>query len=149
MNTSLRSPVKPGDSIHFLAAMTVPVRGGIAPEGAALARGSVLTVTSAIVEAGRDRNGNSWLDLVDDVDGQAARWGQKMFARGPWPDGAEPWTPGAPDWFEAREQARRAAWAIVNPDERQAALRNVERRYGAAPTTSTTHGVLDGGRGTE
>lgn len=32
-----------------------------------------------------DRNGNSWLDLVDDDSAQMERWGSVKFRRGPWP----------------------------------------------------------------
>lgn len=32
-----------------------------------------------------DRHGRSWLDLVDDEQGQIGRWGKVMFRRGPWP----------------------------------------------------------------
>jgi hypothetical protein len=35
-------------------------------------------------EQQKDRNGNSWLDLVDDIDGQYSKYGKQMFARGPW-----------------------------------------------------------------
>lgn len=33
----------------------------------------------------QDRNGKSWLDLVNDTAGQYKRWGRQMFAAGPWP----------------------------------------------------------------
>lgn len=32
-----------------------------------------------------DRNGKSWLDLLDDPSGQYKRYGQQYYARGPWP----------------------------------------------------------------
>jgi hypothetical protein len=33
----------------------------------------------------KDRNGWSWLSLVDDEFGQVSKWGRIMFRRGPWP----------------------------------------------------------------
>ena len=32
-----------------------------------------------------DRNGDSWLSLVNDVSGQYRRYGRQVFAPGPWP----------------------------------------------------------------
>lgn len=31
-----------------------------------------------------DRNGDSWLDLLNDPNAQVAKWGKVMFAPGPW-----------------------------------------------------------------
>lgn len=33
----------------------------------------------------KDRNGHTWLDLVNDPQGQYQRWGKVYFAPGPWP----------------------------------------------------------------
>lgn len=31
-----------------------------------------------------DRNGDSWLDLIEDIDAQFDKWGRQMIAAGPW-----------------------------------------------------------------
>lgn len=70
-------------------------------------------------EQQKDRNGKSWLDLIDDIDGQYDRWGQQMFARGPWR--GKPWGD-----FDH----------ITDPEERkeaEAAAKAEARRNRAAP----------------
>lgn len=46
-------------------------------------------------ESQYDRNGKSWLDWLDDVEGQYARWGKQVFGRGPWP--GKKWGEDIPD----------------------------------------------------
>jgi hypothetical protein len=70
-------------------------------------------------EQQKDRNGKSWLDMVDDIDAQFARYGKQMFARGPWR--GKPWG----DFSH-----------ISNPEERaeaEAAALAEARRNRAAP----------------
>ncbi|GAA4678471.1 hypothetical protein [Frondihabitans cladoniiphilus] len=124
-----------GEEIHFFGSITVMVddfRSWVA------AYGSVVSITAEMVESSRDRHGDSWLDLADDASRQERRWGQVMFARGPWPDGLPRLLPGSDDWAEARENARKAAHHLLTPDERRAALATVEMEYGPAPKTSRT-----------
>lgn len=40
---------------------------------------------SPAYEQQKDKNGDSWLDLLHDPAGQYRRWGRQMFAPGPWP----------------------------------------------------------------
>lgn len=70
-------------------------------------------------EQQKDRNGNSWLDLVDDIDAQYDKWGKQMFARGPWR--GKPWGD-----FDH----------ITDPEERaqaEAGAKAEQRRNRAAP----------------
>src|SRR5690606_35283732 len=97
-----------------------------------LRRGDALTVTPEILEASRDQDGRSWLDLLDDEPGQIARWGRVQVRRGPATDDLAVTERGTPEHREAREEARRAAWALGNSQERWQALRDVERIYGPA-----------------
>lgn len=41
-------------------------------------------IGSEAYEQTKDRNGKTWLDLVDDIDAQYKRWGTQVIARGPW-----------------------------------------------------------------
>lgn len=41
-------------------------------------------VGSEAYEQTKDRNGNTWLDLLDDIDGQFERWGKQYIKAGPW-----------------------------------------------------------------
>jgi hypothetical protein len=139
---SAAAVVKPGDVVHVLeSGMTIPrttsLWGG-AP-ALQLTRGDVFTVTAEMIEASRDRNGRvTWPAMVHDEAAQVRRWGTVRLRPGNAPEGMQPWTYGSPDWAEARETARRAAWAEPNPERRAEALQHVTEVYGAAPTTSTT-----------
>ncbi|MBD8218339.1 hypothetical protein IFU40_06800 [Microbacterium sp. CFBP 13617] len=105
-----------------------------------LTRGQTFVVTDALIEASRDRNGAlGWPALVHDEAAQLAFWGRRMLT--PADDVVEDLgVPeyGTPDWEEARETARKAAWRIEDPQERALARAAVERRFGAAPLTSST-----------
>ena len=70
-------------------------------------------------EQQKDRNGNTWLDLVDDIDAQWAKWGKQMFARGPWR--GKSWI----DFSHITDPAERA--------EAEAAAKAEARRNRAAP----------------
>ena len=134
-----------GTQIHFLASLTVPLTVGINAQSAVLSRGHTLTITNRILDAGYNRHGSSWLDLLDDPAGQEARWGEVKFARGPFPSDEETWVAGGPDWELALDNARQVAWAIVDEQERAEALRAVRKRFGSRPTSRQLQ-QLDGGR---
>lgn len=114
--------------------------GALGGAGMTLARGQTLVVTDALIEASRDRNGAiGWPALVHDEAAQLALWGRRMLA--PADDVVEDLTVpeyGTPDWAEAREAARKAAWNVEDPRERALARAAVERKFGAAPLTSST-----------
>lgn len=94
-------------------------------------RGQTVTITADMLEA------SPWIArYLGDEPGQVERWGEVRIAPGPFPDDAMPWAYGSPAWQEQREDARRRAWAIADPEERAAARAEVERRFGPAPQTS-------------
>ncbi|QIK83171.1 hypothetical protein [Sanguibacter sp. HDW7] len=139
---------QPGDEIHgvrsglTLSTSTEPIGG---PPPITLRRGQTLTLTEPMIAASIDRLGGSWLDLIDDEPAQIARWGQRMFARGPAPEGLTSWEPGTPEHTEARERARREAWAL--PESRRwDALRRVETDYGPPQATNSITARYPGGR---
>jgi hypothetical protein len=79
-----QSYVEPSDDaevihIHFL-------QTGLLVNGATTYRGQEMKfeVGGLAHRQTMDRNGNSFLDLVDDIDGQWDRYGKQYFARGPW-----------------------------------------------------------------
>ena len=129
MTTTDAIPVGPGDTIHVLA-------GGILAFGIAWRRGDTFTLTPEMVASTVDLAGHTWLDDLSE-NAQVRRWGAPRFGLGVFPPEMHPWLPGTRDWAEARETARRAAHQLLDPRERVAALREVERTYGS-PTTSKT-----------
>lgn len=68
----------------------------------------------------KDRQGFSWLSLVDDPGAQMRRWGEQKFARGPWP-------------FTRWEEAVATLTDPVEVQEAQAAAEAERRRGRAAP----------------
>lgn len=131
----------PGDQIHILSPITIALGTSLADSMKAdvVPVGATVTLTASILDASRDREGRSWiLDLVDDEDGQRARWnGKVVFARGAWPADEIPATRDSVEWDEAREAARQAALALTDARERKAALVALERRYGPKRSNQT------------
>lgn len=65
-------------TIHFL-------EDGLTVFGKVFVRGEQRLIDDQAYAETRDRNGNSWLDVIDDDQAQITRWGKVMFRRGPWP----------------------------------------------------------------
>ncbi|UYN83234.1 MAG: hypothetical protein KIT89_11100 [Microcella sp.] len=130
---------KPGDQVHFLVTgLTIPTSTGIMALSHVTTRGETITITDDLIQAARDRHGApGWPALVHDEAAQFARWGEVRFRPGPAPDDLESWTPGTPEADEAREQARRAAYAIVDDGERRKALRDIDQKFGRLQTSRT------------
>lgn len=122
-------------AIHFFGPLTVPIDH---EHHRAMRWGEVLEVTPERYTLSLDRLGRSYLDLLDDEEGQIARWGRVMFARGEWPEHLPLYEPGSIEADEARETARQAAHAIADPELRKEALRQVKRKFGAPTPTSRT-----------
>ena len=85
--TSTASLPEGGYLTHFLASTTVVLKGGVIPSGRVMNHGDELVVTQEIRDLNTDRNGVTWLSLLDDPEGQVRRWGRQIIARGPWPEG--------------------------------------------------------------
>lgn len=140
--------VKVGDVIHATAtgltiSRTASLWGGLPP--LLLTRGDRIEVTAEMITADRDRHGRpGWTAMVHDPDRQLRRWGKVLLAPGEPPADMMPWEPGTSEWAEAREAARKAAWSEPNPQRRAEALEDVQRVYGAAPTTSTIIATIKG-----
>lgn len=82
-------------------------------------------------EQTKDRNGDSWVDLVDDVDAQYERYGREIFRPGPWKGKSLAEAPIPP---EIKDEAEREAYraALKRAAEAEA------KRGWAAPILSTT-----------
>ena len=115
-----------GDVVHFLVHLSflwdseLPIT--VRP-------GSTVTVTADMLVANIDRNGVSWLDLVDDSGEQVRRYGRVRFARGPAPEGLLP-ALGTTDHDDLHKAEHDAAWRLTDPDARAEAVRQVQDRFG-------------------
>jgi hypothetical protein len=139
--TVVRLPV-PGDQVHFLVAgRTIPTalpNEWIGPGNIITTRAQTITITSRLIEAATDRfGGPGWVRFIHDEAGQLAQYGEVWVRAGAAPESLEPWTVGSPEWENAREVARRAAWAEADPERRAAARAAVQAKYGPASVTST------------
>jgi hypothetical protein len=124
-------PVK----VHFYAPMSVAIDRW---HSRVMAYGDVLDVGDETRSESYDRNGKSWLDVVDDEHRQIERWGRIVMGSGPWPDGMPRIEPGSMDEEDAREAAHKAAWRRPTEEEQAAALAAVVGRFGPNPVTSHT-----------
>lgn len=127
-----------GELVHFRGHITL----ASAPTPFAFAfvtqYGQEVTITEGMYEASRNQKGETWLDLVDDEEAQTERWGHVMLRRGPWPEGEVRVRHGSTPWSEQRRAALEEALNLANPEDRHAAVRSVEARYGPALQTSRT-----------
>jgi hypothetical protein len=131
MNSISTPTLVPGDQVHFLVDLTIPLDDTMSLANVAHAqRGTVVTVTQRLIDGTRDRTGASWLvDTIDDEDEQVRRFGVVRVRRGDWPEGVDRFEPYSAAWHDARDAARAAAHALGDPDERAAAFAEIERRF--------------------
>jgi hypothetical protein len=132
----------PGDQFHVLVSgFTISTKpNSWTSASAVLDRSATVTITDDLIEASRDRYGVlGWPAILHDPDAQVRRWGRVMIAPGPAPADLRRWEYGDAQWKSARENARAAAWAETDPEERRAKLADLEREYGPTlPTSKTT-----------
>lgn len=131
-------------TVHFLGSLTVTASASTLGCGRITEYGQEMRITEALRTINTDRNGDCWLDLVDNEPAQVARWGRRMFARGPWPEGEPRIEHGSPAWQDAREAARQEAWRIEDPAARAARLQrsrasSVSRSRPLAPSRTIAH----------
>lgn len=132
--------IKPGDVIHFHSGITYCQYVGEFPTGVVSKRGDEVTVTVEMLHANTDRLGNlaTWLLEAHDPDAQIRRWGQQRVGVGPWPEGLLTTVPGTPEHEDARRRAVRAAYSIGDARGRQAALGQIEEKFGPPRPSNTT-----------
>ncbi|MFF0909738.1 hypothetical protein ACFWZW_03495 [Microbacterium enclense] len=133
-------PPAAGTTVHVLVSgVTVHVGEQMLSSGRVLTRGQNVVITDAMIERTRNRLGQlGGIALAADEDEQLRRWGQIRFRVGEAPADLKSWLPGSTEWREAREKARRAAWAQPSDSEQAYALALVEKEFGPAPLTSAT-----------
>lgn len=131
-DTKNKIPLVPGDRIHFLRSgftLSTKVEDLTGAFAHTSVRGETITITQDIIDASLDRFGDSWLELVDDLEAQAARWSNgPYFARGEAPEGLTHWEPGTIEQvleFEARRQV--IYDSVKDPEELALKLRELQR----------------------
>lgn len=121
-----------GDEVTVLVA-GISVPWGLPGSGNFVCRrGDVLKVTRDTLLHQAD-----FLALVADPAAQIERWGIQKLQRGRLD--IERWAKrGDREWLDARNAARDLAHQIIDPTERAEALREVARKFGPGPATSTS-----------
>ena len=135
-----RLPVA-GEQVHFLkSGRSIPqsLPGEFGGGAHLTRRGETITITDRLIDAAKDRlGGPGWIGLVYDEDAQIERFGAVWMRPGPAPTDLEPWEHGRAEWEQAREQARRVAWAEDDPEIRAQKVREHRERFGALPTSKS------------
>lgn len=122
-------------TVHFFATQTVQVSD---LNAVVVKYGDEIEVTNSIHAFSQDRNGSSWLDLLDDLEAQMARYGRVRFARGPWPSGLPKVERGSPEEEEAIARAWHEVWKLPTEAERASRRAELRAKYGAPPAASRT-----------
>ena len=138
MTANTNQLAKVGDIFHFAIDGVTYARSKSLGDGVVSHRGDEVTITESLLEASRDRNGDSWLHLLHDPDTQVRRWGRLAFAPGPFPTNEVSAEPGTVARELAREKARQAAVAITDRAARTQAMQQVQAVYGGPRPTSQT-----------
>lgn len=152
-NTPTSTPVesfeqgilRPGDRIHFFVSTSLITReaaSGIGG-GVTVERGATVTITDEILRLNVDREGFSWLTLVDDPEAQQKKWRRQVLARGPWPEDLPVIEPGTPEAKWALQRAVEAAKQLP-PAEARVARQKAYEAYGK-PDGVTALGSIYGG----
>ncbi|WP_350352498.1 hypothetical protein ABS642_05155 [Microbacterium sp. A8/3-1] len=132
-------PLKPGDQFHaVMTGCTFSTGGGFLASSHVSTAGETYTVTQQLIDASRDRYGDSWLIYLASDEAQIQKWGAVRFRLGPAPEGIATWNQrGDADWTQQREAAKAEAWGLPTAEARAAALAAVDARFGPAVTTAT------------
>ncbi|RFA07941.1 hypothetical protein B7R54_00970 [Subtercola boreus] len=122
--------IKPGDQIHILATGVTLSIGDFYPSYIGR-RGDTLTVTEAMIDASRDRNGETWLAAVATGD-------DPRIGLGPFPSDLPVLLSGSLEFEAERQRRRDQAWLIPTESEREAALAKVRKEFGAPIRTGSS-----------
>ena len=100
-------------------------------------RGEEVVLTKPLILETVDRNGDSWLDLLDDLAAQSARWGSPQFTRDASMAPSTSWRWGDPDWEQQRDSARQQALSYPEGSEqRREAMAEVSGLFGGPPVST-------------
>lgn len=131
------TPWSPGEYVTMYGTITANFGTPFLDLSAVFARGDVVQITEATIQ-----HQGHLLDLADDERAQLDRWGEIRIRRGR--HQVERWARiGDPQWVIAHTEARRVAEAVVDHDERNAALRAVRERFGSAPSAAPSFEYRD------
>lgn len=131
--------VEPGETMHFNVWGLPYALSEVLGAAGALSDPTVeVAVTEEFISANTDRNGDSWLSLLHDEDGQIQRFGRVIMEAGPPPSDVVRSEPGSLAHERERAEAFHAARAVPDRRAREAAVRRAEERYGSPPGTSRT-----------
>lgn len=120
--------------VHFFATVTIP-----APHTSRLCLyGDEVVITPMMRALSMDRNGGSWLDILDNPEEQVRRYGKVRFARGPWPSNLPRVEPGSLEEADAIEAAWANAHAEPDDEARTAKIAAVRAKYGRPPLGNKT-----------
>ncbi|TFD61193.1 hypothetical protein E3T43_00945 [Cryobacterium sp. Hh7] len=126
------APMKAGDTFHCLqSGLTVSISSGGITRGAVLIRSQNVVLTAESILENQDRNGDSFLDSIDDPEAQIKRWGRVMIGRGEFPASESVLIPGSLEHIAERERRRVAAWKIPDEEVRAIALQAVQKEFGS------------------
>lgn len=142
-----RRHVQPGDVIHAVqSGLKLDETTGPMSRSIELHRGREIELNEQLIDASRDRLGNTFLDLVHYPEEQVRRWGQVKLAFGPRPIDFRDIEPGTTEAEIARENDREMVKTMTaDPRERQMMFKAIDEEFGR-PVTSQTVGEYDGGR---
>jgi hypothetical protein len=127
--------------VHFFAPTNVPVSEWNAYS---LAYGEEIVITPTIWALSQDRNGDSWLDLLDDPEAQIARFGRVRFARGPWPTDLPKIEPGSPEEEIRKAREWSELWNLPTSEARAARRAELTEKYGSPPAMNTNIAFVPG-----
>ena len=129
--TPSKLPMKAGETFHALqTGLTVSIASGGITRSAVLIRSQNVVLSAESILENQDRNGASFLDVIDDPDAQIAKWGRVMIGRGEFPSSESVLIPGSIEHVAERERRRVAAWKIPDENDRAIALQAVQAEFG-------------------
>jgi len=137
--TTIKLTVSPGDLITVLGTITLPNPDG-GPSAIAYQRGAVITVTARLLEASRNRFGESSLDDLSEEQ-QTARWGRPLLAVGDLSASVKWWQADSSSAKLAYDHEVHNASLIADPDERAAAITAIREKFkgaGLNPSNQTS-----------
>ena len=113
--------------IHFYRPMTVQID---VHRGETLDYGSELRITHEMREAGVDRAGKSWLDLLSKPEAQVERYGELAYAPGRWPAAIPKHKPGSREWLRDSDRLRTAITRTSDRYDRKQLQSEFRTSYG-------------------
>lgn len=137
--TTNKLTVGPGDLITVLGPITLPSPDG-GTSAIAYQRGAVIAVTTTLLQASRDRFGESSLDDLSDEQ-QTARWGRPLLAVGDLSDSVKWWQADSSSAKLAYEHEMHNASLIADSEERAAAIAAIREKFkgaGLNPSNQTS-----------